>query len=119
MSEKSRYLDILRIEVEDLIEDIGLVVEVYKKRKERGEITNYVFLENLAVLIHEKKGLNNLMELLGSIDAESYSDLKEMIGDIEKKIISRINDSHLEEALLPLVKRRLKKVARYVNQAKG
>jgi hypothetical protein len=112
---KKKYLSILRIEVQDLIEDIGLIVEEYKKRKERGEITNYVFLENLAVLLHEIRGVNNLVEVLDGVDPDSYSDLEEMVRDIEQRLRGRITDSNLEEALFPLVKRKLEKVTKYVS----
>jgi hypothetical protein len=113
---KRKYLDILRIEVEDLIEDIGLIVNEYTERRDRGEITNYVFLENLAVLHNELLGVDDMMEMLDSVDPESYSNLDELVADIEVKIKNKIKNSHLAEALYPLVKRKLEKVSRYVAQ---
>ena len=112
---KQKYLSILRIEIDDLIEDIGMIVEQCKRRKESGDITNYVFLENLAVLHKELLGVDNLVKILDDIDPERYAGLDEMIADIEKRIGDRIKSSHLAEALFPLVKRKLEKVARYLD----
>ena len=113
---KRKYLDILRIEVEDLIEDIGLIVNEYKRRKDRGEITDYVFLENLAVLHNELLGVDDMMEMLDSVDPEDYSNLDDLVADIEIKIRKKIENSHLAEALYPLVKRKLEKVSKYLAQ---
>ncbi len=114
---KRKYLDILRIEIEDLTEDIGLVVNEYKRRRDREEITNYVFLENLAVLHNELLGVDNMMEMLDSIDPDAYDRLDDMVADIEIKIRNKIKDSYLAEALYPLVKRKLEKVSKYLAHA--
>ena len=87
---KRKYLDILRIEIEDLTEDIGLIVNEYKRRRDREEITNYVFLENLAVLHNELLGVDNMMEMLDSIDPDAYDRLDDMVADIEIKIRNKI-----------------------------
>ena len=67
---KRKYLDILRLEIEDLIEDIGVVVNEYKRRRDLGEITNYVFLENLAVLHNELLGVDDMMEMLDNVNPD-------------------------------------------------
>jgi len=114
---KKKYLGILRIEIEDLVEDIGILVEDYRKRQQRGEITNYVFLENLAVLYHEVSGVNSLVEVIDSINPDDYEDLDAMIEDIEGRIRTRVEKAHLAEPLYPLVKRKLEKVAEFVSRA--
>jgi hypothetical protein len=113
---KRKYLDILRIEIEDLIEDIGLIVNEYRSRRDRGEITDYVFLENLAVLHNELLGVDNMMEMLDDIDPDAYSNFEDLAADIETKIKNKIKNSYLAEALFPLVKRKLEKVSKYVAQ---
>jgi len=113
---KRKYLDILRIEIEDLIEDIGIIVSEYRRRRDRGEITDYVFLENLAVLHNELLGVDNMMEMLGEINPDAYNKLEDLAADIEIKIQNRIKNSHLAEALYPLIKRKLEKVSKYVAQ---
>jgi hypothetical protein len=114
MAIQRKYLNILRIEIEDLIEDIGLIVDEYRRRKEKGEITNYVFLENLAVLHNELLGVGDMKKMLDSIDPEVYDGLDEMVFDIETKIQNRIKNSNLAQALFPLVKRKLEKVSKYL-----
>ena len=87
-----------------------------RRRKESGEITNYVFLENLAVLYHEISGVDNLVEVIDSVDPDSYEGLEDMIPDLERRIRHKMNRAHLAKPLYPLVKRKLEKVAEYVRQ---
>ena len=112
---KKKYLDILKIEIHDLTDDIGLLVDEYRKRKEKDEITNYVFLENLAVLHNEMQGVDNLVEILSDVDPDTYTDLDEMVIDIKKRMRDRIRTSNLAEALYMLVSRKVDKVATYIH----
>lgn len=114
MPEKKRYLNILDIELENLAEDIALLIAEYRRRKEEGEITNYVLLENLAVLQSEIHGVERFRRLLKSIESVSYDDLDSLVADIRDRIKAIMDRSSFPEALYPLVLRRLAKVARYV-----
>ena len=48
-----KFQRLLHVELEDLREDLDLFVEVMTARHESGEITDYVYNENLAVLRNE------------------------------------------------------------------
>ena len=49
MKEKiEKYTQILKIELEDLEKDLLMMAEIYHQRELKGEITDYVFLENLS-----------------------------------------------------------------------
>ena len=112
---KQKYLDILKIEINDLTDDIGLLVEEYRKRKQKDEITNYVFLENLAVLHNEMQGVDNLVQILDEIDPNTYTSLEDMIVDVKKRVRERIRKSDLAGALYILVSRKIDKVATFVH----
>ena len=114
MSMPGRYLDICKIEIKDLTDDIGLLVEEYKRRKEKNEITNYVFLENLAVLHNQMQGVDSLVETLNTLAPENYDDLDQMVRDVKKRIRDKIKKSDFNEALYLLVSRKLEKVAAYI-----
>jgi len=114
MPEKRKYISILDLELESLEEDIGLLIDDHKRRKEQGEITNYVLLENLALLQSQMNGIASFRHLLASIDPESYSDLNSLVRDIHSRIKAVMDKSSFPESLYPLVLRRLAKVARYV-----
>ena len=67
MSVKQKFLEILKVELNDLGSDLDVLVDEYKKRKSKNEITEYVFLENLAVLKREMYGIDNLIEAIDSV----------------------------------------------------
>ena len=116
MSVHSKYISILLLELESLEEDVTLLIDAYKDRKEKGEITDYVLLENLAVLKSEIHGLESFRRLLTELDPESYEDLDSLVQDIRSRIKSIMDGSSFPESLYPLVLRRLAKVARFVRQ---
>ena len=113
---RKKYLDILRIEAEDLVEDIEALVDEHAKRQERGEITNYVFLNNRAILQGEINGVRALVRVIDAVDPEDYTDLDQMVQDIEARIRKRIRNSNLASALFPLFMRKLEKVRLYVTR---
>ena len=114
MSVRIKYLDILRIEAEDLVEDIEALLDENENRKEKEEITNYVFLNNRAILQREKSGMKRVVQFIDTIKPREYSDLDEMIHDIEERLREKIRSSNMAQALLPLLKRKLEKVKLYV-----
>ena len=112
----NKYLEILRIEIDDLADDIGLLVDEYRKRRDKNEITNYVFLENLAVLHNEMQGVDNLVQVLDGIDPNTYTDLDAMVSDIKDLMKAKIKTSDLAEALWTMVCRKADKVAAYIRR---
>ena len=52
-----KYLDILKIELEDLIVDLEFSEAILSKRLKEHEITEYVFLENISLLKKEILGM--------------------------------------------------------------
>ena len=47
---KFKYLCILKIEIQDLIKDIRLLISVHEKKYKDQDMTQYLCLENVAVL---------------------------------------------------------------------
>jgi hypothetical protein len=54
VSKCAYFLKVLRAELEDLLEDLKAVEAQYRQRFDSLEITNYVLLENEALLIREE-----------------------------------------------------------------
>ena len=116
MSSKQKFLDILKVELNDLETDLDLLVDEYKKRKKNNEITDYVFLENLAVLKREMYGIDNLIEAVDSVKSDTFSNLDDMAEEIKKRIAETIAHHDLSEALLSLSERKMKKAQRYCEE---
>ncbi len=109
-----RFIGILKIELEDLEEDINDLLELCQKRKNSQEITNYVYLENKSLLLNEIAGIKSLIDNLGNLDTRQFRCQDEMFQEIDGLIHSRTRDCAFPEAVYSLVKRRLDKVIQFL-----
>ena len=109
-----KYIMILEIELDDLVSDIELLMEKYRKRNESEEITDYVFLENLAVLKNQICGLSSLRKIVEEIDESAYGAVDEFVDDISGRFRARIEECDLSPSIFQMVKRKLEKVKTYV-----
>lgn len=112
-SKTKKYFDILKIELEDLIEDLEFSEEVLMKRLKEHEITDYVFMENVGLLKKEILGIEKVKKMLGESDSEilSITDLKNWVENYFKK---EIKSAGLPEVVFLLVSRKLEKISRYM-----
>jgi hypothetical protein len=109
-----KYLKILEIELEDLQSDIELLINEYNARKDRGEITDYVLLENLAVLKNEICAIHAFHEMVEDLEMDSYKNLESFIRDVKDRFKGRIRECSLAEGIEQYVERKLDKVFKYV-----
>jgi hypothetical protein len=112
----NRFLDILIIEIGDLENDLIDLIQLAQDRLQRHEITNYVFLENKGLLLNEMSCLKTLMDALRPLDTSRYSDVKEMMADLQERIRKRAEECGYPEVVFNLVKRRIDKVYRYLTE---
>ena len=110
----NKFINIFRIELKDLEEDIKDLLEILEKRKISRQITNYVYMGNRGVLLSEISCVHELLDELSTIDAYHYESVDAMIADVRKKLDTRITDSSFPNALHNLVQRKLEKVCTYV-----
>lgn len=105
---------LLKAELEDLIEDIGLLEERYRERFAGEEITPYVFQENEALLMREIDSISKFIEIVDGIDTTLYKDTSDLETDLTaqaKDLISHFDDP---EAVYLFIKRKIDKVHRYL-----
>ena len=113
---KERYLAILRIELEDLYEDIeGLIKQTTKERESRN-LTNYVYMENLALFKNELLGMDAFGRILDELDLETFATLEEMVDYLKTDFREKVKSVGLAEAIDVLVERKLDKVLHFVTQ---
>lgn len=112
-SKTKKYLDILKIELEDLIVDLEFSEEVLSKRLKEHEITEYVFLENIGLLKKEILGIERIKRMLNEsgMQIHSVSELRERV---EGYFQDQINSADLPEVVFLLVSRKLDKIGRYM-----
>ena len=109
-----KFLRLLRVELEDLKEDLDLFMEVMQARHDSGEITDYVYNENLAVLRNEVMGLHECLR--GCADSESLGQgtVQEIADTFKARLHQRLKDHGYVTALYSLVDRRIERIAGYL-----
>jgi len=107
-------MKILKIELEDIEEDIQTLLDLASQRKKEGQITNYVFFHNVALFKNEISGINNFIQCLDTLDPGAYENLDALIAVIDDLYKQRTKDHHFPEGVYAMVHRKLKKIARYV-----
>jgi predicted P-loop ATPase/GTPase len=115
----NKFISIFTIEVQDLEEDINDLLELLEKRRDSQEITNYVYLENKAVLLNEIACVKELLDKISAIDPYKYDSIEELISDLKKMLDRRIQECEFPEVVHSLVKRKFEKVCTYVMGARN
>ena len=112
----SKYMKVLKIELEDLTEDLLVMAEIYHQRELKGEITDYVFLENLTLLQSEISGIDNILEFMDDFVPDKYSNIDEFVEALDSAFRTKSEDAGFPDSVYALVKRKLTKVSKYIKQ---
>jgi hypothetical protein len=105
---------LLKAELEDLIEDIGLLEEHYRERFAGEEITPYVFQENEALLMREIDSINKFIQIVDGIDTRLYKDTLGFEADLTARAKDLIDHFDDPEAVYLFIKRKIDKVHMYL-----
>lgn len=118
MREKLRkFIKVLRIELEDLEEDLRLMADLYNLREKRAEITEYVFLENMSLLKSQISGIEHILKSIDSIETQDFGTLDDLVEYVSREFKAQTEDAGFPESVYELVKRKLTKVSKYVQSA--
>ena len=110
----AKFLKIFIAELEDLDEDIKILIIKCEEQHEHDEISQYVFLENLAVLQNELFGVEGFIEEVRTIKKEEFNSLFELKEYLLNNLSLRIKEKGLVHSIMPLVERKLNKVEFYL-----
>ena len=110
------YLFILKLELKDLQDDISLLIDACQREKEECRITNYVFLENLALFKNEILGVNVFESIIDQINPHDYDNLDKLIDNLKKLFSEKMVEYGIERAIDLSILRKMDKVKRYVTQ---
>lgn len=113
-SKIKKFLEILRIELEDLIIDLELNETILAKRLKEHEITEYVFLENISLLKKEILGIEKIKLMLKETDGQ-YTSIEDLREKIENYFHDEIKSAGLPNVVFLLVNRKLDKVVKYMS----
>jgi hypothetical protein len=111
---KGHFIKILRIELDDLKEDIEQLISECREKMEHPKLNEYVYLENLAVLKNELLGLGHFSRILDSMDVAGFADLDATIEAVKQAFSDEIERCGLAPAAVLLVDRKIEKVRQFV-----
>lgn len=114
---RPKLMKILRAELEDLLEDIGVAERRHASRFACREVTDYVFRQNDALFLAEKRALRRIIEYLERLDFMRYSDLDSLVKAVDTQVREAVQDHDEPEAAYRFVARKLEKVRRYVESS--
>ena len=115
MKEKiGKFLSILKIELEDLEQDLVSLEDSYRQKWEEDKISNYVFLENMAVLREELTGIHKILGDLTTVNSSSFSNIDEFIEHILTIIKENRKNIDLPEGVYRLLRRKIMKVRNFI-----
>lgn len=108
------FYEIFLIELNDLDEDIKALIEQSKYKYSHEEISNYVCMENLAVLQNELFGVEGYIEDVKKTNPESYETMDDIMKYLHELLEKRIQEKCIVHSILLLVERKMNKVKKYV-----
>jgi hypothetical protein len=111
---QAKFLAVLRIELEDLEQDLDGLIGAYQEKLQQHAETEHVCFENAAVLKNEEFGVRHFLRVLDRTRPEDYAGLDALIGDLRARFAAEIRHAGLASGALAYAERRIAKVRRYV-----
>ena len=114
IQQKTAFLRILKVEMDDLEKDIELLIQEYTQKHDNDQMTNYVFNENLALLQRELFGLKGFREEIAAMEPGEEKSLEELREHLDNRLKERVLEKGLPNAILLLMERKIGKVVDYI-----
>ncbi|MBN1895288.1 hypothetical protein JW906_12375 [bacterium] len=111
-----RFVQFLKIELEDLESDLYLMIDNNQERRERGLITGHVAKENIAVFRNEIAGLACFRNLLDETDPSAFAAIGDLTASIKKQFHELIRTYDFVPAVELYIDRKIGKIMQYISQ---
>ena len=112
--QKKLLLKIFKAELEDCIEDVEELIKLYDRRHGSNEISEYVYMENEALLTRELGGLRKVILALDGIDQEQFEDLQALATAVDGMIQRVVSEFEDPQAVYGIAKKKLRKILGYI-----
>jgi hypothetical protein len=110
------FLRILEAELKDLVEDIQIVEGKHRESYDRLKITQYVFLENSALLEKEHECLKALLKRIFAMKVSDYADVDALSAAVMQEAKAFVERYEFPESVVAFVERKIRKVRRYFDE---
>ncbi|MBN1759619.1 MAG: hypothetical protein JW863_14930 [Chitinispirillaceae bacterium] len=115
MHEKSRvFLRMFEMELEDLHKDIEMLIDRYTDEHDHEAISNYVFLENIALMNNELFGIDSFIEEVRGTDPSRFSGVAELIDFLTAQLYRRCREKGYATSACVLAERKMRKINSYL-----
>jgi len=117
MKEKMRkFLKILRVELEDLEEDMELLIDLHREKEQKRVITPYVCMENIGLIKNEISAVKRIIGSIENVGIDEYNNIEELTEHINNIFKKQIKESDYPDSIYFFVKRKLDKVKKYIEE---
>ena len=111
---KEHFLRLLHMELEDMQEDIEALKRHCAAQREQGQISDYVFRENMAAYDNFAADLVHLMRTFDAVEHEEAADIPALIACLRGRCEAHLADRGLGRGLVTTLARKMQKIARYL-----
>ena len=108
------FLTLFEIELNDLQKDIELLIERYREDHDKEVISNYVFLENIALMKNELFGIDSFRDLVRSIEPTDYCSTILLADDLRCNLRERCRSRGIAASIYLLAERKIRKILSYI-----
>lgn len=108
-----KYKLLVALELEDLKQDVSESEDLLKKRFKEMDITNYVFLENMATLQSEMLGVDYIQRTLEQLSKECES-VPAFKASIESHFETAVEIAGFPGVISTMIQRKLNKIEKYI-----
>lgn len=110
----SFLVNMLQLELKEVENDLSAMEILYTNRHDSSEITNYVFMENTAVLESEIRAIHKIGDLLADFKIEKGRNPQEMLDSIDNYIGQIVRERQFSRAVYDFIKIKIAKIAKYL-----
>jgi hypothetical protein len=110
----TKFLSILKIELEDLEADLQKLEELSHGRAQEGQITNFVLLENLTIIHKEVMGLSKIVDSMEQLPQGDYRDINEFADYFFDYCKNNRTNADIPNSVYEMFQRKINKVKQFV-----
>ncbi|MDO9548690.1 MAG: hypothetical protein Q7J65_06995 [Candidatus Marinimicrobia bacterium] len=108
------FIEILKLELDDLQDDIHSLKKICERKLKDGLITNYVQMENMALYDNELHAINSFRNILNETNPENFDSLEKLVFHLDENFKATMKSCAYAKAGHICIERKMLKVAKYV-----
>jgi hypothetical protein len=112
----NKFLNILKVELDDALQDFDALIELYHQKHAEGRLTDYVLQQNVGFVQTEKQGLRDVRRALDRVELCDGDELEDARETLEQLITETVRHHDLPAPARDYMLRKMEKVFRYVSE---